>query len=220
MSPKLRGANAQPSGIDYGTDNMPRVNANWDAGMRAINDWGDRQDKAWTVNPPAARLAALKELDAEVHRLTRGIPDPWREPSPTPPRGWFGRFVKPKSQWDPWARRFAKDSGTACLSAQGLLGHKLCVLECATEMEFQLTRLALALAACKAQHGQYPEALDALVPEYLKEVPRDLFVDQPLKYRRQGEGYLLYSVGPNTKDDGGAKDNTKDGPDDIAVEAK
>jgi hypothetical protein len=31
----------------------------------------------------------------------------------------------------------------------------------------------------------------------------DRFNEQPLNYRRQGYGYVLYSVGANLKDDGG-----------------
>lgn len=35
---------------------------------------------------------------------------------------------------------------------------------------------------------------------------------------KKGDGYLLYSVGPNGNDDGGVYDNeSTEGPDDIAV---
>jgi hypothetical protein len=62
---------------------------------------------------------------------------------------------------------------------------------------------ALALQAWHAEHGGYPDNLDALVPDYLSKVPTDPFIDQPLHYRRDGQGYLLYSVGPDREDDGG-----------------
>ena len=42
-----------------------------------------------------------------------------------------------------------------------------------------------------------------LKPAYVAEVPKDLFTDADLHYRREGNGYLLYSVGPSGKDDGG-----------------
>ncbi len=67
-----------------------------------------------------------------------------------------------------------------------------------------LMETALALAVYRAQHGRYPQSLQALVPELLAEVPRDLFAtDRKVIYRCQENGYLLYSVGPNGRDDGG-----------------
>ncbi len=70
-------------------------------------------------------------------------------------------------------------------------------------MQFDLVRLALALAAYRAEHGEYPGRLAELAPAYLEEIPQDIFADAPLHYRRQGDGYVLYSVGINCKDDGG-----------------
>jgi hypothetical protein len=46
--------------------------------------------------------------------------------------------------------------------------------------------------------------LKALIPEYLAAVPLDIFIDGPLRYQRQGNGYLLYSVGADRNDDGGS----------------
>ena len=86
-------------------------------------------------------------------------------------------------------------------------------------MHFRLTKVAVALAACKAEKGRYPEKLSELVPEYFKKLPEDLFAEGPLTYRRVGKGYLLYSVGKNMKDDGGLEDEVKE-LGDIAVRAK
>ena len=62
----------------------------------------------------------------------------------------------------------------------------------------------LALRAYKLEHGSYPVALSALVPGYLKAVPADHFaLSGPLCYKPKGAKYLLYSVGPDDKDDGG-----------------
>ena len=63
---------------------------------------------------------------------------------------------------------------------------------------------ALALRAYKLVHGEYPAALSALVPEYLKAVPLDPFaLSGPLSYKLRGANFVLYSVGPDGKDDGG-----------------
>jgi hypothetical protein len=62
---------------------------------------------------------------------------------------------------------------------------------------------ALALQAWRAEHGAYPDTLDALVPDILKEVPADPFGRGALRYRRDGERYVLYGVGPEGRDHGG-----------------
>jgi len=67
---------------------------------------------------------------------------------------------------------------------------------------------ALALSAYKFENGQYPDSLDVLVAgDYLAEIPRDPDSGGPLRYRltSDGEDYLLYGVGPNGVDDGGAE---------------
>ena len=62
----------------------------------------------------------------------------------------------------------------------------------------------LALRAYKLDHGIYPTALSALAPTYFKAVPADPFaLSGPLRYKRSTSGYLLYSIGPDGKDDGG-----------------
>ena len=46
--------------------------------------------------------------------------------------------------------------------------------------------------------------LAALVPVYLKELPSDSFaLSNALSYKLQGAKFLLYSVGPDGKDNGG-----------------
>src|SRR5262249_13248745 len=54
------------------------------------------------------------------------------------------------------------------------------------------------------QHGRCPETLDALVPELLRAVPTDPYDGKPLRYRHDAEGVVVYTVGPDGKDDGGA----------------
>jgi hypothetical protein len=70
-------------------------------------------------------------------------------------------------------------------------------------MDSQLTQIALALAAYKADHHAYPAALAELAPRYLASVPEDRFSEKPLTYEAKAQGYRLYSVGPNGVDNGG-----------------
>jgi len=73
---------------------------------------------------------------------------------------------------------------------------------CREQMSVGLTRLVLATRAYRADNGRLPENLDALVPRYLSELPRD--VDgQSFRYSAVGE--YLYSVGGDRLDDGGGE---------------
>ncbi|HVU09385.1 MAG TPA: hypothetical protein VHG89_12655 [Verrucomicrobiae bacterium] len=75
-----------------------------------------------------------------------------------------------------------------------------------------LARVACALERYRLAHGNYPESLDTLAPQFMKKIPHDIIGDQPLHYRRTDDGqFILYSVGWNEKDDGGKMSLTKNG---------
>jgi hypothetical protein len=67
----------------------------------------------------------------------------------------------------------------------------------------RLLQADLAIRLFLHQHGQLPEQLDEVVPEYLDSVPVDPFSGQPLIYRRTDDEFVLYSVGADGTDDGG-----------------
>ena len=69
-----------------------------------------------------------------------------------------------------------------------------------------LAEMAMYLKQYKKKAGSYPEKLDAIVPEYIQEVPVDPFTGTPYIYRKEGEGFVLYSVARNLLDDGGTPD--------------
>jgi hypothetical protein len=83
-----------------------------------------------------------------------------------------------------------------------------------------LARVSVALAGYRSEHGVYPEQLADLAPDWLDEVPKDLFTDKPLHYQRKGPGHaVVYSVGPNMKDNGG-KQGEGAKADDLAFRLK
>ena len=92
-----------------------------------------------------------------------------------------------------------------------------------------LMLLALAAKVYEADHGDWPEQLTDLAPEYLDAIPNDRFADQPLIYVRTDDGVRIYSLGPNMTDDGGmnfddvADDETTDcspDADDLVIELR
>ncbi|MBX3362878.1 MAG: hypothetical protein KF912_14275 [Phycisphaeraceae bacterium] len=69
----------------------------------------------------------------------------------------------------------------------------------------------VALERFRLATGSYPDDLADLVPHFIEEVPIDPWSDASLGYRRidpsedpHGRGYLLYSVGSDLTDNGGA----------------
>ncbi len=69
--------------------------------------------------------------------------------------------------------------------------------------------LACGLERYRLAHGQYPDTLEALVPQFAAKLPHDIVGGQPLKYHRTTAGqFVLYSVGWNEKDDSGVAGKT------------
>jgi len=67
--------------------------------------------------------------------------------------------------------------------------------------------LALAGERYRLQHKRWPTAPAELVETgMLKEIPRDPFNGAPLRWLARKDGVIIYSVGPNGADDGGAID--------------
>jgi hypothetical protein len=72
--------------------------------------------------------------------------------------------------------------------------------------------LACALEQYRLAHGQFPDKLEALMPQFISQLPKDALTGEPYKYRRADDGqFVLYSVGWNEKDDGGTVALSKDG---------
>ncbi len=71
--------------------------------------------------------------------------------------------------------------------------------QCEMTAFVRITRAYLALLQYRTAHGAFPATLDALNLDGLS----DPFAQGPLHYRAEGEGFILYSVGMDGKDNGG-----------------
>ena len=64
--------------------------------------------------------------------------------------------------------------------------------------------VAIALKRFQLKHGQWPETLAELAPEFFPSVPIDPYDGKPLRYHPIADGtFLLYCVGEDGVDDGG-----------------
>ncbi len=70
---------------------------------------------------------------------------------------------------------------------------------CGFAATLRMTRAGLALLQYQQAHGAFPETLDALGLEGLT----DPYTEEPLHYRPEGQGFVVYSVGEDRKDNDG-----------------
>lgn len=167
------------------------VSFDWNVVLRRINAWYDRVAEVGGLATYTARDQALAESEQELGRMASQFKYP---------TAWIGGLISRERRSGLLAENLlslSASSNRACLAAEDRANN-----------EMALTRLASALAVYRAEHGAYPEKLDALVPDVLPELPVDLYYEKPFVYRRDGEGYLLYSAGPNGQDDGGSNRTT------------
>ena len=66
--------------------------------------------------------------------------------------------------------------------------------------------VALAAERYRRDQGNWPASLSALVPQWLPAVPIDPMDGKRLRYRRLPYGVVIYSVGHDRVDNGGAID--------------
>ena len=185
----------------------------WDQVLRKWNYWFDKQVAAHKADSAAKRKELFGQIDRELNKRTANIVD-------NPAKYALKEFLK-GTFFSPSLVRKKLTQAVSDLLVSILMPslRQASAIYDRTVMKSRLAKVALALAACKAEQGQYPAELSPLAPEYLKEIPKDIFSDGELKYRRDGEGYILYSVGDNMIDDGGKDAKAAEG-DDLVVEVK
>ncbi len=69
---------------------------------------------------------------------------------------------------------------------------------------YDFVRLVLALHLHRIAHGEWPDTLQDMVPEYLSEIPRDPFDGESLRYRLVDGLPLIWSIGADRIDQSGA----------------
>ena len=73
--------------------------------------------------------------------------------------------------------------------------------------QLRCARMALAIERYRAKHGEVP-SLEALVPAWLNELPRDPVSGEPLEYQKLSRGYRIVSgAATDRKTEGGTKKN-------------
>jgi hypothetical protein len=179
----------------------------WDAMMRQGNAWYDRIVAASRKENCVERAEAWSKIEQEVRQLSQDV----KSLKSVKDSLLAGESIRDIT---------SKKIGNILLALLTPALGAVIKAEQRGQVNSDLSQLALALGACHSDNGAYPERLADLAPKYVAEIPKDGFANADFIYRREGNGYLLYSVGPNGKDDGGLS-TFEDAPykegDDIAV---
>lgn len=169
----------------------------WDVPLRKGNMWFDRLVQAFEARSHASRVQGYwrikKALRAESQRQSTAWR--WGQRSERLHYMLGDKLVASYTQSYPWD---LDEIGWA-------------------RQSFDFLAIALALEAYHDERGCYPELLHELAPTWVERIPLDVFSDSLLKYRRERQGYLLYSVGPNARDDKGRERDYREGSDDPSV---
>lgn len=95
---------------------------------------------------------------------------------------------------------------------------KAMALNYVVEAEIACGRASLAVEAYNNKFGIYPGKFSEVRPIGKLHIPNDPFTGKPLMYRPLKNGYVIYSLGENQKDNGGLnerQDKNAKGADDI-----
>ncbi len=114
-------------------------------------------------------------------------------------------YYKSRTQWDEFEPRL-RGKGTGILTAM-LIPALTRVAENSARLDAKnrLADLGVAATRYKLKHGKYPAQLTDMIPEFLPAVPTDPMTGKPMNMAATEDGLIIYSLGPDMKDDGGAE---------------
>ncbi|MCS7168459.1 MAG: hypothetical protein RMI91_07570 [Gemmatales bacterium] len=176
----------------------------WAEIAKQVNYWYDQYVIAFRQPD---RLQRIKAVDKTENEVVKAVEKSHREGI----YAWI-RVLAPKA--DP---EFAKYLGSLLSTLSLPSFRRVDTAYDRAQQLYLLVQIGLALEIYRSEKGQFPQRLQDLVPQYLPNVPKDIFSGQDPIYIRNDRGYLLYSVGPNSKDDGGRTEDDMSPGDDIRI---
>ena len=191
---------------------LPLQSIEWTGALRVANSWYDRLVTAMNLPLYSDRSTAIAKIELDLQTISQRI-----------------MSAENVAQIELDAQNLGKDlsvvDGGAISRTLGEISISLMLPKTSSarlaedriRQQMVLVDAALALAEYHASEGDYPEQLSELKPAYLKRVPGDLFTGKPVLYRSTDDGYLLYSAGPNRKDDAGRTMSVAKTGDDLPI---
>ena len=113
-------------------------------------------------------------------------------------------YREAQAEWDKWDKEFGETAVGLFtrMLVPALSGAAKRAIE--ADARHQLARAAVAVETYRAKTAKWPARLDDLVPDYLDAVPMDPFDGKPMRMAAAQGAIVLYSVGPDLKDETGA----------------
>jgi hypothetical protein len=167
----------------------------------SVSPWG----KLSFENQMALALEFLNEAVAISRLPAHERADRWE--------AWEGWIEDEQAEWHAaWTKTFPILMTPACQS--GDLAHR--------RHEAELGSMVILLAAerYRLRHGDWPSSIDAIDRDLLPHVPLDPFSGEVFLIHRPEHRWIVSSIGPNGKDDGGADEPRRwnqGGPDDVGT---
>ena len=89
---------------------------------------------------------------------------------------------------------------------------RICEIAHRNKADVEAALAIIAILRYKQDIGGYPDKLEKLInADYLKVLPIDPYSGEPLVYKKMDNNFVLYSFGPNFKDDDGKMAYNKEG---------
>lgn len=204
-----------------------RAMINWDVILASVNGRWQAVTDALKAGTHRDRAEAIRGLSAEHDNMRRMAREQAGAVSPVlaGQKRYYqaivlGLLQDPSGDMPALSAKVTSSMQNLILSSYFMMVMQAVQYRDECDATWGVNAVALELGAFKARKGQYPEKLSDLQGEEgVKEVPTDMYSGNPLRYWRSGEGYLVYSFGPNMNDDGG-KNDISEGRDDIHVRVK
>ena len=86
---------------------------------------------------------------------------------------------------------------------RGMNGSRIILKDATVTAKLRAARVAIAIERFSLERGQLPLTLAELDPFGMRAIPDDPFNGRPLRYKRLANGYAVYSVGEDARDDDG-----------------
>jgi hypothetical protein len=188
-------------------DALAKETIDWDIILRMGNSWYDRLHEACAKPTRAEQEKALRAYETDLKEMAKEAKDL--------------KSLALSMLGGP-TKAISERVGQVLISLLMPALSAAMNAENRSTMQGELNDLAFALALYKADNGAYPAKLDELTPKYIGRIPKDICAKEAdLHYRQEGNGFVLYGVGQNGKDDGGKSfdDTSADGTryDDLVV---